>query len=689
MFNFLNSSILFAAAAALVPLIIHLFSKRKVTIIEFSSVRHLKAMQKRQVRKLKIRQLLLLLLRMLIIFVAVLAFARPTTESGSIGSHASVSAVVLFDNSASMDRYVTNGNLFDIAKKRTEQVLDSFEESDEILFLPLVLSANQEFSFSSKAIAKEKLEHTEIQYQHATFQKPLVIIKQLLEQASNLHKEIYVVSDLQRTTLPDSALLADIAGSLYFVELPQEDNENLSIRSVDFGGQLILPGHDFTITTQIVNQGQTEQKDIIASVVLDGNRVAQTNFDIDASGTKTLDFTRAVSSTGLHSGYVEISDDKFQNDNKFYFSFKIPDQFNLLIIDGDNTGELVKLALSPSPLIKQYWSVKSASPNELSSVNFWDYDVIYLNGAPQISSSNLQRLKSFLSQGRSLFITYDGKTDINFYNTNYSELSDIIFDESANLDFSKAGYYSFSDYDLHHPLFSFYSFADNKLPEIRFFTLPKMHHSSKSKELLTFTGKRPALVENNYRSGKVLSFNGPISPTYSDLSAHAFFVPFLSRIAEYLASDLSSYDLALQSGVPLQRELPDNISINESVTLITPDSVRYDLVPEDHNGTLSLFVQPIDIPGTYFLEYRGKKIDNFSINISPDESDLISSTEDQFLKSFGLTSFTALPQDKDIPSLLSELRFGNELWQIFIWIALVLLAIEMILSRTAKDESTE
>lgn len=689
MFNFLNTSILFAAAAALVPLIIHLFSKRKVTIVEFSSVRHLKAMQKRQVRKLKIRQLLLLILRMLIIFVAVLAFARPTTESGSIGSHASVSAVILFDNSASMNRYVANGQLFDIAKKRTEELLDSFEESDKILFLPMVGIENQSLEFQSKAIAKEILQNTTTQYEFATLEAPLQIVNQLLEQSSNLNKELYLVTDFQRTILPENAVLTDLDASLYIVELPLEENINVSISSIDFGGQLILPGHDFKISASINNQSQKKQSDLIASLILDGNRIAQTNFSIDASSEKTIGFTRTVSNTGFHSGYIEISDDKFQTDNRFYFSFKIPDQFNLLIIDGDDTGELIKLALSPSESIKQYWSVKKATPNELSSVSFWDYDVIFLSGSPKLSDGHIQRLKSFLSQGRSLFITYDGQTDISFFNENYSEITDVTFDESARLDFSKAGYYTFSNYDMHHPLFSFYTFNENKLPEIRFFTLPKMHHNSISKELMTFTGNRPALIENRYKSGRVLTFTGPIAPHYTDLSAHAFFVPFLSRIAEYLAADLSSYDVALYNGMPVHRELSDKISINESITLVTPDSSKYNLVPEDRNGTLSLFVQPVDVPGKYSLLYRSKEIDQFSVNLSPLESNLADADADQFVKSFGLSTYTLLPLDSDLQALLSELRFGNELWQLFIWLALFLLAVEMILSRSAKDESNE
>ncbi|MCK4573898.1 MAG: BatA domain-containing protein, partial [candidate division Zixibacteria bacterium] len=93
MFSFLNTTVLFAAVAALIPLLIHLFSKRKVKVVEFSSLKHLKAMQRRQVRRLKIRQLLLLIIRTLIILMVVLAFARPTVRSGRIGSHASVSAV--------------------------------------------------------------------------------------------------------------------------------------------------------------------------------------------------------------------------------------------------------------------------------------------------------------------------------------------------------------------------------------------------------------------------------------------------------------------------------------------------------------------------------------------------------------------------------------------------------------------
>jgi len=93
-------------------------------------------MQKRQVRRLKIRQLLLLLLRMLIILVAVLAFARPASKGGYLGSHAGVSSIILLDRSASMSRQVKDGETFYLAKKCAENILENFGQSDELIVIP-------------------------------------------------------------------------------------------------------------------------------------------------------------------------------------------------------------------------------------------------------------------------------------------------------------------------------------------------------------------------------------------------------------------------------------------------------------------------------------------------------------------------------------------------------------------------
>lgn len=690
MFNFLNSSVLLAAAAAVVPLIIHLFFRRKVKVVEFSSLKHLKAMQRRQVRRLKIRQLLLLLLRMLIIFVVVLAFARPTTEGGRVGSHASVSAVVLFDNSASMNRYVADGNLYDLAVKRTRELLDTFGEADEVYLIPLAASddADETPAFTSAAVAHEKLTRLAVSSRAANLETSLDNAVNVLEQAVNLNKEIYFISDRQRHNLPDTALLAGTAANVYFVDLPTEENDNCGLTGVDFGGQLILPGHDFVITARVKNYGAGDREDLIASLFLDDNRVAQTDFAVKAGEETSVKFTRAVSTTGFHSGYVEISDDKFVGDNRYYFSFGIPERFNLLIVDGDRTGGLIALAMAPSSDIAQYWSVKQASPDNLAGVNFSDYDVVMITGAPDLADTYMQRLKAFVSNGKALFVSYDAQTDTGYYNRNYSELTGVVYDAPLNPNFSRAGYYSLMSFEVDHPVFSVFGFENNQPPQVKFYTLPTIHLRPDTRTILRFTGDRPALVETTFGSGRVLTFTGPLSPVYTDLTGQAFFVPFVSRIAEYLASDLSSYDLRLYCDANISRSLSAKTTVSAALDLITPDSSYFELSPEEQQGTLVLRVKPTDRPGIYHIGYAGREIDRFAVNLDPAECDLAVVDTDQLARALGTDKVNVLGDRTELAATISQFRYGKELWTLFLWLAVILIIVEILLARGTNPEET-
>jgi len=77
---FLNPAVLLGLIAAVIPILIHLFNLRKLKKVEFSTLLFLKELQKSKIRKIKIKQWLLLALRVLIIVFLVAAFARPTVK---------------------------------------------------------------------------------------------------------------------------------------------------------------------------------------------------------------------------------------------------------------------------------------------------------------------------------------------------------------------------------------------------------------------------------------------------------------------------------------------------------------------------------------------------------------------------------------------------------------------------------
>lgn len=688
MFGFLNGAALFAAAAALIPLIIHLFSRRRVKIVEFSSLKHLKAMQRRQVRRLKIRQILLLLLRMAIILAVVLAFARPTTQRGSVGAHASVSAVVLLDNSASMNRYVSDGNLFEIARDRTAELLKTLGQSDEVCLIPLSSGGGEAaaLEFGSAAVAQEQLDRLPIGWAAADLTQALDNARALLQKSKNLNRELYLITDRQRASLPDSQVLAGIDASVYFMDLPLENTENLGVVALDFGGQLIQPGLDFTVTATVRNYGEEDSGDRIASLFLNGNRVAQTDFTAAAGAEATVRFTRAVSATGFHSGFVEISDDKFPSDNRYYFSFRVPDKFNLLIVGAGEAARFLNLALVPNQSLSRFWSVKESRPDQLAGINFDDYDVVILAGATALPSSYVNRLKSFVRRGKSLFMVYGPETNIQDFNQEWTEATGVTIDEPVRTDFSQAGFYTIGSIDFTHPIFSVFTFESAKPPEIKFYTLPKVRVQNDVRTLIRFSGDRPALVEKRFGSGRVLTFTGPIGPRYSDLISQAFFVPFVSRTAEYLASDLSSLDLRLFSGDNIVRAIPQAASVNYPLDLLAPDSAEYRMPPEENDGLLVVRPHPTALPGIYSVQLLGQELDRFAVNLNPAECNLAAADEDQFAQALGAQDVRTLETGVALAGLVSEFRFGRELWQLFLWIALALVIVEMLLSRGAPTE---
>ncbi len=625
---------------------------------------------------------------MLIIFIVVLAFARPTTSGGRVGSHAGVSAIILFDNSASMNRYVRDGLLFDLAKNRTLELLYNFGESDELAVVALGQNSDHSNSatFSSPALAQEILTGIRQGFDPTDLSGALDKAVELFKSAHNLNKEIYIISDRQRQALPENSKNLSEGTNLFLVDLPLEENQNVGIVSVDFGGRLLVPGKPFELTATIKNYGANKVDEIIASLFVNGNRVSQTNLKIDGEKEVIVRFTHTLSRGGFHSGHIELSDDKFTGDNRFYFSFKIPEMFNVIIIDGDESSDLMKLALVPSDASGQYWSVKQTAIENLTGVNFRDYDVVILSGAPTLSATLTDRLKVFVKAGQSLLITYSADTDLENFNADWSDISGVVIDEPMDKNFSGAGFYSIADIDNNHPVFSVFEFGKNQLPQARFFTLPRVHAQDRAKVLMRFSGDRPALVENKYGDGRVLTFCGPFSQAYTDLAAHAFFVPFMARLTEYLASRLSGYDMNLYTGSNLVRSISINGSLDRAIELVLPDSQVANIPPVEGTGAVTYNPAPLNLPGIYRAVFSGREIDRFALNIDPRECDLTPAPFEQFAKAVGAAEYHVLHMGQPLEASIAELRFGKELWQIFLWIAAILILLELLLSRSASAE---
>ena len=136
--TFLNPLLLLGLLGMAVPVLIHLLSRRTARHVEFSSLDFLRKLERKSMRRVRFRQLLLLIVRMAIVAAIAVAMARPTLVGVAAGGgRGSTSAVLVLDGSYSMGAAVDGTTLFEAAKDRAHEILRTLDDGDEVLlFVP-------------------------------------------------------------------------------------------------------------------------------------------------------------------------------------------------------------------------------------------------------------------------------------------------------------------------------------------------------------------------------------------------------------------------------------------------------------------------------------------------------------------------------------------------------------------------
>ena len=150
--TFLNPLILTGLFAITIPILIHLLNLSKVKKVEFSTLRFLKELQKSKMRRIKLRQLLLLALRILSIIFLVFAFADPVLKSSSGNYAGKSSSIIILDNSYSMS--AKDSRIFENAKSAARDLVNVMEPDGEVYFILSSDFGNESIQLVSRDLNK-------------------------------------------------------------------------------------------------------------------------------------------------------------------------------------------------------------------------------------------------------------------------------------------------------------------------------------------------------------------------------------------------------------------------------------------------------------------------------------------------------------------------------------------------------
>jgi hypothetical protein len=203
--NFLNPLYLFGLAAVAVPILIHIFSRRRVPEVPFSTIRFLHRSDRRSMVRINVRRLLLLALRILGIALLALVFARPVVRGGLAAlfpAGGSRAACILFDRSYSMGVEGDGGIAFARAKTWLASILDNLKRDDvvSLIFFDTAPEIRYNGEFDRRVVL-EAAKETRPSWSGTDLRRAVAAGIRALDESRRDVRELYVISDFQRSAL--------------------------------------------------------------------------------------------------------------------------------------------------------------------------------------------------------------------------------------------------------------------------------------------------------------------------------------------------------------------------------------------------------------------------------------------------------------------------------------------------------
>ena len=714
--TFLNPIAFIGLLAAGIPIVLHIFNLRKLKTIDFSTLSFLKELQKTKIRRLKLRQLLLLFLRILFVILFVVAFSRPTLKGslpGNLAGTAKTTAVLLFDDSQSMTASDEQGELLQQAKNAAIAVLNILKEGDEVYLVKLsdvprdglseIPSAQRNFPALRNTILEIKPS-----WIHRSIEDALRFTARLLAASNNFNKEVYLISDFQsgslesKTKIPKSGEKLFIPAQFFIVPLGTRELQNVSIGSIEIPSTIFEVNKPFTVKAKMTNHGPSHVQNHVLSVYQNGSRVAQKGIDIHAGQSVETEFTLVPKQSGFFEGKIELEDDDLEFDNVRYFTVHIPEELHVLLIGSTSDFTYLSMTLAARPTDSSASLKISRIPSDrLSSFPLNNTDVVVFSNLSYLTHDQSLALKTYLQHGGGMLFFPGTNTSREAFNDILAApfgISTINDPDDHRASPSAGSFIEFDKVDLRHPLFAgMFAEAETKRDagtarRQRILESPRIKKSlhyiptPKSRSIITLTNGYPFLIEEQIGDGHLLLFSVPADTGWSDLPMKGVFVPLVHRSLAYLAQrSVLNRSLLVGEGTTIHFRT----AVLPELTITKPGNQVILVNPQQIAAEKSIRFSDNDLPGLYTVASAHSIVDKFAVNVDPDESNTSPSDKkhrDAMVRRIGIAdnSIHTITQPQEVQRIITESRLGSELWKQFLIAALIIAMIEMFVARDSK-----
>ncbi|MEE3259164.1 MAG: BatA domain-containing protein [Candidatus Latescibacterota bacterium] len=693
--QFLNPAVLAGLVAAALPLAIHLLHRGRARSHPFSDLAFLRSLHQNRMRRIQVRQWLVLLLRTLIVVLIVCAFARPTyrADSGWDGRAQPVVAHVLIDLSYSTRYRLPSGSLFAQLQNQVRDLLAIFARQDQVTIQPFARRPLPPFEGELEYLT-ERVAELAPQQQATDLRAALHATTQELGPDPGLDRELFLFTDLSRHNW-DQLHAADLGRSfsrIYIAAPAVSPRPNAYVKRVTTPSWMLAAASKTTVQVELAHHGPTPLENATLDLFVAGERLRRQSVDLGAEGSIQANFNFSPRRAGRLSGHVELEDDALALDNRRYFTVDLPTTITTLLL-GDRPDDTYypRRALGAATLSDPAFEVRSGLFADLDPKALAGVDVVVLCNLKRLSAAQKTLLEKFVAAGGGLILFPGPQSDLSYYNRDLLPgLSSVRFKERIGTPQDPNSYQTLDAAAPHHPLFTDLlsdraedpaSRSDAGSP--RFFASFAIAPTADLQPLVRFSDGQLALALTWKDRGRVAISTFPLDSQWNDLHLHGLFAPLLHRLVRELSLPPNRRTSYLV-GETIHRHL-NAVDIAAAVEAETPSGERLRLEPERVGGQYLWKIPQVREAGIWHLRAEGETVDVFAVNLDTRESDLTPVPPERVRQVFGDAELHFLHPGDDLRLAVLGNRYGRELWREFLLLALALLTLEQWIARAPRD----
>lgn len=688
-FSFLNMAFLAGLAAAALPILIHLFSRKKSKRVEFSSLQFIEEISKRRIKRVQITQWLILALRVLAVALVALALMRPALKGNfALGKSKGESAVALvLDRSFSMRASTDTGLLFDEARDRALALVNGLDEGDEVHLIGTTPGLEKPAApFHDRLALKDELKVTQPGWGGTDLVEAIRESGARLARAEALNRELFIISDFQKTGLGELAdnpgtRLSDLVGKdvrIYLLPVGDGPIDNASVEQVSIEGV----GPDRKARVLVANHADKPIDGTTVNLSSDGKTIGEGRVSVEGRSSNSAIVPLTEESRAGAAGMAHITSDRLPADDQRFFAAEGGRSFHVLVVDGAGPGEerapFVPLALSPAAGVGQF-QTDSESALSLGAIDLVPYQLVILSNVDRLNRETIGRLRSWQEAGGHMLIALGDRSDLRHYN---EELLPALMPGVRLMEVkgelrSGSTFYSLTPRVAGHPAFiGFKATPGEPLSGAQFWRIVAAEVGEKNRVLGEFGPNLPALIEGE---GGAL-FTSSLDGRWNNLPTHGAFLPLLHQLSYHLAGRETKGSALV--GQPIDHVVEESaVPTGAGLTAEGPDGIALNVTAKKSSQGLLLTTDPAPAPGVYTLKAGNNALVQLPVNVDTHESDLTPLTDAQIKALFPNRNVRVLQKGETIDTLVREARHGREFWREFLILALAVLALEAFLAR--------